>query len=336
MRKSRKAHPSGDRRPSDSASRRARPTHTARCCRRRASSWSSCAGRKRPTCRRGAGRRCGRSGPNRKVRTQWSRSRPPPRPCATTRRRGGCPSRRASCRRAPPADHRRSTRGSKSGSPEGAETGMQSPPVMKHRPNRSRTCRVDQPPRRRATAGIGAGRPSARTPSPGCSADARASSSVSVTPGPTGPTCLVGETNSRPTCLVGETNSGPTCLVDETNSASAAAAARARPSAATPPARLPRPSGRVRVRPISGIGSGTVVEVHTPLSYTVRRKSSTRPRDRWSASTFSSVAIHVQVITKPNLIMSPSSSRNRSLSRCALDRPLAPDFWNDEGGGLGG
>ena len=42
---------------------------------------------------------------------------------------------------------------------------MQSPPVTKHRPNRSRTCRVDQPPRMRATAGIGAGRPSGRTPS---------------------------------------------------------------------------------------------------------------------------------------------------------------------------
>ena len=78
------------------------------------------------------------------------------------------------------------------------------------------------------------------------------------------------------------------------------------------------------------MGSGTVVEVHTPLSYTVRRNSSTRPRDRWSASTFSSVAIHVQVITKPNLIMSASNSRRRSFRRCALDRPLAPDFWKLE------
>ena len=55
-------------------------------------------------------------------------------------------------------------------------------------------CRVDHPPRRRATAGIGAGRPSARTPSPGCSADARASSSVSVTPGPTELTSTYGVT----------------------------------------------------------------------------------------------------------------------------------------------
>ena len=81
----------------------------------------------------------------------------------------------------------------------------------------------------------------------------------------------------------------------------------------------------MRVRPTSGIGSGTVASVHTPVSYTVRKNSATRPRDRWSAFTLSSVAIHVHAITKPNLIMSPKSSRSRSLSRFARDRPLAPD-----------
>ena len=45
---------------------------------------------------------------------------------------------------------------------------------------------------------------------------------------------------------------------------------------------------------------------HPRINSALFWNSSTRPRDRWSASTFSSVAIHVQVITKPNLIMSAS------------------------------
>mgnify|MGYP004275860973 CR=1 FL=1 len=171
--------------------------------------------------------------------------------------------------------------------------------------------RVEQPPRMPTSAGIGAARPSGRRPSPGCSADARANSSVSVTPGRTASGSGANPSSGSP-------------------SAAAAAACARRPSAAKPCARSPRPPGRVRTRPSPGIGAGTVASVQAPVSYTVRKKSSMRPRDKWSASTFDSVAIHVQMITKPNLIMSANSSRSKSLRRRALDRPLAPDFWKAE------
>ena len=85
-----------------------------------------------------------------------------------------------------------------------------------------------------------------------------------------------------------------------------------------------------RTRPASGSGVGTVASDHKPDSYTVRKKSSSRPRERWSALTLSSVAIQVQVITKPNWSVRANNSRNKSLSRCARDRPLAPDFWKAE------
>ena len=42
------------------------------------------------------------------------------------------------------------------------------------------------------------------------------------------------------------------------------------------------------------------------------------------------VEIHIHAITKPYWTISTNSSRSRSFSRCARERPLAPDFWNAE------